>query len=123
LLIHERLASVKAEAALSALDALAGIVSTLPTSVLVGVARNQVRTIDFTASNLRGSPVPLYMGGARMTANYPLGPRTGCALNATVLSYCDEMHMGVNIDPAAVEDIPAFMDDLGAAFDELLALR
>ncbi|MCU1428568.1 MAG: Wax ester synthase-like Acyl-CoA acyltransferase domain [Actinomycetia bacterium] len=121
--IHDRLASVKSEAALNAVDMLAGIVSTLPTSVLVGVARNQVRTIDFTASNLRGSPVPLYMGGARMTANYPLGPRTGCALNATVLSYCDEMHVGVNIDPAAVEDIPAFMDDLGAAFDELLALR
>ncbi len=121
LVVHERLASTKSERALSVVDALAGLVSSLPTSVLVAAVRNQVRTIDFAASNLRGSSVPLYLGGARIVASYPLGPRSGCALNATVLSYGDEMHVGMNIDPAAVEDIPALMDDIADSFDELLA--
>jgi WS/DGAT/MGAT family acyltransferase len=119
-LVQQRLASAKSEAALNAVDALAGLVSTLPTSVLVGLARSQVRTIDFAASNLRGSPVPLYLAGARIMANYPLGPRTGSALNATVLSYCDELHMGINIDPAAVDDVDALIDDLEMSFAEVL---
>jgi WS/DGAT/MGAT family acyltransferase len=118
--IHERLAGAKSEAALNAVDALAGVVSTLPTSLLVGLARSQVRTIDFAASNLRGSPVPLYLAGARILANYPLGPRGGSALNATVLSYCDEMHLGVNVDPAAIEEVDGFMDDIAMSFAELL---
>jgi WS/DGAT/MGAT family acyltransferase len=120
--VRERLGSAKSEAALNAVDALAGVVSVLPTSLLVGLARSQVRTIDFAASNMRGSPVPLYLAGARIVANYPLGPRTGSALNCTVLSYCDEMHVGINIDPAAVEDVDAFMDDFAKSFAELLAV-
>jgi hypothetical protein len=118
--VHDRLDGAKQEAALNAVDALAGVVSTLPTSLLVGLARSQVRTIDFAASNLRGSPVPLYLAGARILANFPLGPRGGSALNATVMSYCDEMHVGVNIDPAAIEDVEGFMDDVAMAFAEVL---
>jgi WS/DGAT/MGAT family acyltransferase len=118
--VQERLAGAKSEAALNAVDALAGVVSVLPTSLLVGLARSQVRTIDFAASNLRGSPVPLYLGGARIVANYPLGPRTGAALNITVLSYCDELHMGINLDPAAIDDVDGLMDDVAKSFAELL---
>jgi diacylglycerol O-acyltransferase / wax synthase len=118
--IRERLGGAKSEASLNAVDALAGVVSTLPTSLLVGLARSQVRTIDFAASNLRGSPVSLYLAGARIAANYPLGPRTGSAVNITVLSYCDDVHMGINLDPAAIEDVDAFMDDIAKSFSELL---
>jgi cytochrome P450 len=55
----------------------------------------------------------LYLAGARILANYPIGPRTGCALNVTLLSYCDELHMGLNIDPAAVTDPLAVDFDRG----------
>jgi hypothetical protein len=54
-------------------------------------------------------------------ASYPFGPRTGTALNATVLSYCDELHLGLNIDPAAITDVKAFMSDVDASFDAFLA--
>ncbi len=49
--------------------------------ILVAMTRSQTRTIDFAASNLRGSPVPLYLAGARIVGSYPMGPRTGCALD------------------------------------------
>ena len=77
--LHDRLDDAKHEVALSAADGFAGIIAGLPTSVLVALTRSQTRTIDFAAANLRGSPVPLYLGGARILANYPFGPRTGCA--------------------------------------------
>jgi hypothetical protein len=83
------------------------------------MTRSQTRTIDFGASNLRGSPVPLFLAGARILGSYPLGPRTGCALTVTMLSYCDDVHVGLNIDPAAITDVDGFMDDVRAAYAEL----
>ena len=120
--IHDRLATTKTEPALTALESLAGFAYFLPTSLLVAFTRSQARTIDFAASNLRGSPVPLYLAGARIVANFPFGPRSGTALNITTFGYADELHLGCNIDPAAVTDIDAFTDDLTAGFEELLEL-
>jgi hypothetical protein len=36
------------------------------------------------------------------------------------LSYCEELHLGLNIDPAAVTQVDAFMLDVAASFDALL---
>jgi WS/DGAT/MGAT family acyltransferase len=121
--ISERLRNARQEPAVSAAELLAGFASGLPTSMLVAATHSQTRTIDFATSNLRGSPVPLYLAGARIVANHPFGPRTGCAVNVTLLSYCDELHMGLNIDPAAVTDIALLMDCLDESFAELLEPR
>ena len=117
--IHERLQLAKRETALNAAEDLAGVIAGLPTAVLVAMTRSQTRTIDFGASNLRGSPVPLYFAGGRILASYPMGPRTGCALTVTMLSYCDDVHLGLNIDPAAIVDVAAFMRDVDDAYDAL----
>ncbi len=120
--VHERLLAVRDEAAIDAAEGLAVLLTGLPTAFLVAMTRAQTRTTDLAATNLRGSPVPLYLAGARVIANYPFGPRAGTALNATALSYCDELHVGLNIDPSAVTDVPAFMRDLEASYDALLSL-
>jgi diacylglycerol O-acyltransferase len=119
----DRMRSTRSEPALAAAELLAGFASGLPTSMLVAATHSQTRTIDFATSNLRGSPAPLYLAGARIVGNYPIGPRTGCALNVTLLSYCDELNMGLNIDPAAVTDVPLLMTCLAESFDELLNVR
>ncbi len=116
------LASVKAERAFGSLERLAGLANALPTSVLVGLTRSQTRTIDFATSNLRGSPVPLYLAGAEIVANFPLGPRTGGALNVTMMTYKDRCHLGFNIDPAAIIAPGEFMDDVRSCFAELAQL-
>jgi diacylglycerol O-acyltransferase len=117
-----RLDATKREPALNAAEGLAGIISGLPTAALVAMTRSQTRTIDFVTSNLRGSPVPLYLAGARIVATFPFGPRTGCAVNVTMISYCDELQLGINIDPAAIADIGLFLQQLNDAFAELLSL-
>jgi WS/DGAT/MGAT family acyltransferase len=119
--VHGRLADTKREVGLRAAEGLAGFASLLPTSVLVALTRSQARTIDFAASNLRGSPVPLYLAGSRIVANHAFGPRAGTGLNVTMLGYCDELHLGCNVDPAAVVDVDEWLDDLAAAFRALLA--
>jgi hypothetical protein len=37
------------------------------------------------------------------------------------MSYCDELHVGCNIDPLAVADPDAFLADLQDAYAELVA--
>ncbi len=115
------IANVRHEPALAAADSFAGFAAGLPTSVIVGLLRNQTRSVDFATSNLRGSPIELYLGGARIIASYPMGPRSGCAVNVTALSYCGDLCLGIHSDPAAVTDPEALVDCLRESFDALLA--
>jgi WS/DGAT/MGAT family acyltransferase len=117
--VRERLTTAKQEAAVGAFEGLSGLANLLPTSMLVAFTRNQTRTIDFAASNLRGSPVPLYLAGARIIASYPFGPRAGAALNVTTLGYAESLDLGLNIDPAAITDTDGFMTDVREAFATL----
>ena len=120
--MHQTLHGIRQEPALEAADVLAALTAGVPTSALVNLLRAQTRTIDFATSNLRGSPVDLFLGGARIEASYPMGPRAGVPLNVTVLSYCGELHLGIHSDPAAVVDPELFLDALRDAFAELTAL-
>jgi diacylglycerol O-acyltransferase len=120
--VAERVAAVRQEPALGAAGSLAGLLAPLPTSLLVALTRSQARTIDFATSNLRGSPVDLYVGGARIAANFPMGPRTGCALNVTLLSYKGSLDLGLNLDPAAVTDPDALLECLDESFADLIGL-
>lgn len=119
--VKERITNLRHEPALSAADGFASVAAGLPTSMIVGLLRSQTRTIDFATSNLRGSPVPLYIGGAEIEGSWPLGPRSGCAVNVTALSYCGDLCCGIHSDPAAMTDPDAFVECLGESFDTLLA--
>ncbi|MBJ7513667.1 MAG: DUF1298 domain-containing protein, partial [Acidimicrobiia bacterium] len=119
---RESLRHLRGERALEAAESLADVISSLPTSLLVAATHTQTRTIDFATSNLRGSAIDLWISGARIEANFPIGPRGGCAVNFTALSYCGVMHVGVNSDPASVTDPEALMDCLRESFTDLLAI-
>ena len=43
-------------------------------------------------------------------------------MNVTLLSYQNELNIGVNVDPAAVPDIDVLMECLRTAYDDLLDL-
>lgn len=119
--VADRLDRTRHEPALELAASLAGVMVLLPTSVLVRFARQQAATIDFTTSNVRGAPVPLYLAGARVTANYPLGPLAVTAFNLTLLSYDGSLDMGLMVDEAAVEDPASLRSSIEEGFRELLA--
>lgn len=102
--------------------ALAGAFTSLPSPLLVAVARQQIETVDFACSNVRGAPFPLYVSGARVLANHPMGPTGGTAANATVMSYEGSLDLGLVTDPAAVEDPEQLRDFIAESFDELMTL-
>jgi diacylglycerol O-acyltransferase / wax synthase len=68
------------------------------------LARQQSQTIDFATSNVKGSPVPVFVAGGQLLEIYPIGPLGGVAFNLTLMSYLGSLDMAINIDTAAVTD-------------------
>ncbi len=118
--VHERLGITKSERALGLTGSLAGLVNLLPQAVVVRVARQQVMTVDFTTSNVRAAPFDLYIGGALMEGNFPIGPVAGTAWNLTTMSYRGVLGLGLHADTAAVADPGSLAVDIAASFDELI---
>jgi len=103
------------------LGSMAGLANLLPTSVLTQVARGQAARLDFATSNLRGAPVPVYVSGAPVERMVLMGPVAGTAMNVTTLSYAGELHLGLFVDPVAVDDPADLRACVEAAFERLLA--
>ena len=73
---------------------------------------------NLVISNVPGPPVPLYFGGARIDALYPLGPVFhGSGVNITVMSNNGEVHVGIIACKESMPDV----DDLAKRFPEELA--
>jgi WS/DGAT/MGAT family acyltransferase len=116
------IAAQRAEPAVGLVEPLASVLYRFPTTVLAGLFGSMLRGVDFTTSNVPGVPVPLYFAGAKLLVQFPLGPLSGAAANLCLLSYVDQLHIGVNIDPAAVVDPDVLHACLCAGFEDIAAL-
>lgn len=121
--VHETLDRTKSEPAIGAVDAFAGLLNLMPTSVLTRTGYRFAGAIDFVTSNLRAAPMDLYLGGALMECNYPMGPLAGTSFNLTTMSYRGSFNMGVWIDTQAVTAPKELVKDLRSAYRSLLRAR
>lgn len=104
----------------ASLHTLAAVAAALPTSLITRLARQQAQTVDFATSNVKAAPMPVYIAGAQLLENYPLGPLAGVAFNLTLLSYDGSLDMGLNIDTAAVAEPELLAKHLDGAFADLV---
>ena len=88
----------------------------MPLEVLTSAAQKS----DFTASNVPGVPIPVYISGAKVTAMYPMTATIGAATNITLLSYNGNAGLGVSMDDAAIPDRELFAECLGQGFAEVV---
>ncbi len=78
---------------------------------------------NMVISNVPGPPIPIYLAGARMEAQYPVSVITnGAGLNVTVMSYLDRLDFGVVADREQMPDAEVVIDGARRALDELDAL-
>jgi hypothetical protein len=117
--VEQQIAAAREASGGAGLDALAALTSGLPTSLLTRMARQQAETVDFATSNLRGSPVPMFLAGAQIEAVYALGPLLGVAFNLTLMSYLGSLDMGLHVDTAAVAEPELLARCFRLAFSEL----
>jgi diacylglycerol O-acyltransferase len=118
--IKDLVAEQRAEPGLALLEPMALILHRLPTSVTTAVFQSMLKGVDFVTSNVPGVPIPVFFGGSEIISQFGFGPMSGAAANITLLSYRDQLHVGVNTDPAAVPDRDLFISCLRDGFDEVL---
>ena len=83
---------------------------------------NKLLPFNLVISNVPGSPTPIYLGGYRQLAYYPVSTvLEGSGLNITVLSYVDGLGIALIADREMVPDTWALLEHLRASLDELLS--
>jgi diacylglycerol O-acyltransferase len=108
--------AARREPAHQRINELAELQRFAPAFVLGRIAQ----TSDFTASNVPGPPVPVWLGGSKVERLYPLVPTVGAAVNITLLSYSGTWaSIGVSMDDAAVPDPDVMMQAIEAGFAEI----
>jgi hypothetical protein len=120
--VRELVARERAEPALSLSDPLANLVNRLPATATTSLFGSMMRGIDFVTSNVPGPPVPVYICGGRLLAQIAFGPLSGAAANITLVSYGDDLNIGVNTDPIAIPDPAVLLGFLDESFAEVIKL-
>ena len=116
--IHQRAGAVRTERSLPHTQLIAGALNLMPRWYIGSILRH----VDFLASDVPGVPVPVFLGGAPVRAQYAFGPTIGSAVNVTLLTYVDTCALGIDVDTVAIPDHEVFQEALVAGFDEVLAL-
>ncbi len=119
-LVHLVLSELKSERVIDKLEGAANLAAMMPTTAVVRTGQHLAGSVDFVCSNVRAAPFDLFMAGALLEANYPLGPLAGTAFNLTTMSYRGWLYIGLVTDPAAVPDPVQLLDELESAYAELL---
>ena len=77
---------------------------------------------NFVVSNVRATPMPLYIAGARIASVMPISMLApGQALNVTLISYCNRIDVGIIGDPEVVPDLDALAACFPVALEEFEA--
>jgi diacylglycerol O-acyltransferase / wax synthase len=75
---------------------------------------------NVVVSNVPGPQIPLYCGGARLIAHYPVSVITdGLGLNITVMSYDGHLDVGIIADRQQMPDVATLMHGLELSLAEL----
>ncbi len=118
--IHEVTSQTASGSAAQLLNTIATVASSLPTGVTTRLARLQSQTVDFATSNVKGTPIPVFVAGSEILSNYPIGPLGGVAFNLTLLSHVGSLDMGLNMDSRAITEPSLLTESLEASFATLL---
>jgi WS/DGAT/MGAT family acyltransferase len=110
------------EPALPWIEEITNVLGALPSALTINLFGAMQKTTDFVTSNVPGPRRPTWMSGARIESFMPFGPMAGAAINITAFSYDGVMHIGINMDPAAVSQPKLLVECLMSGFEEVLAI-
>jgi WS/DGAT/MGAT family acyltransferase len=112
----------RAEPALAMTGQLALVLNRLPTTMTTALFGAMLKCSDFVTTNVPGSPIPVFVGGAQVERFYAFAPPSGASVNVALISHCDQCCIGVVTDSSAVPDPDVLVRCLRAGFDEVTAL-
>ncbi|WP_063712966.1 wax ester/triacylglycerol synthase domain-containing protein [Nocardia jiangxiensis] len=116
--LHAAVLECRREPAMPYSAAAAAVLNRLP----VGMVGAMLKHVDFVASNVPGSPMPMYIAGAEIERMYAFGPTLGTAFNVILISHAGNCCVGINADTAAVPDLAVLQECLADGFRALAHL-
>ncbi|MEU4806912.1 wax ester/triacylglycerol synthase domain-containing protein [Actinosynnema sp. NPDC023587] len=119
-LVRAAVAAARDGTALRALGVLARCATPMPAPVIAAAEKMLFRGNDLIASNFPGTSERLWLAGVRVEAVYPFAPVMLGAVNAVLVSYATNCHIGVNSDPAAISDPRLLVEFLHREWEEVL---
>jgi hypothetical protein len=121
-LIRARTRSLKESNYAVGAEFLMNVGSWAPPTIHAMAARaaSRARLINLVVSNVPGPPVPMYVAGARLLAQYPVIPLAeSTGLSIAVTSLAGTMAFGVTADWDTLPDIDVLTQALEDSLDEL----
>jgi diacylglycerol O-acyltransferase / wax synthase len=120
--IREFVSQVREEPAIGFLDHLSPALTKLPSPLIIELSAGLTTSADLNISNIPGSPAPVYLAGCEVVRMYPLGPRPGVAVMATMITYHGTCCLGLNVDAGVFPDLELLERCVTEGFEEVLAL-
>jgi hypothetical protein len=124
-IVTGRTRELKASGQAGAGDLLAQAVELLPAPLIGPIFRRAARSsaANLILTNVPGPRVPVFLLGARQLETYPMVPvLANQALGIALMSYDGGLFWGFNADRDAVGDLHDLVEDVEAAFAELLSI-
>jgi WS/DGAT/MGAT family acyltransferase len=122
-IIREMVLAARSEPAMEGIALIAPAIARLPAPVIARVASDLTKASDLQASNIPGLQGDVFLAGARVERLYPYAPLPGVATMITLMTHGKTGCVGINLDPAAIQEPMCFGRCLAAGFDEVLALH
>jgi diacylglycerol O-acyltransferase / wax synthase len=120
--VSKHLAAVRQEPALRWVNSVSAAIQRLGVPISRRVIGGMMKGVDVLASNVAGPPCPLYLAGEHVEEFYAFGPPAGAALNITLFSYDNTVHLGVTSVAAAVDSRRLLLSCLEEAIAEMTAV-
>jgi len=121
--IQQRMDQIKADRRARLYPLLARVMTALPLNVAQRIGHQQTSRTNFVCTNVPGPKQACHFAGQLIERIYPYAPLVGDHPVAIALySYCDKVHVGLDIDPMSMDDLPHFRDALQEAYDEVLSI-
>jgi diacylglycerol O-acyltransferase / wax synthase len=120
--VSKHLAAVRQEPALRWVNSVSAAIQRLGVPISRRVIGGMMKGVDVLASNVAGPPCPIYLAGEHVEEFYAFGPPAGAAMNITLFTYDNRVHLGVTTVAAAVDSRQQFMTCLDEAIAEMATL-
>lgn len=120
--VSTHLAAVRQEPALRWVNTVSAAIQRLGVPISRRIIGGMMKGVDVLASNVAGPPCPLYLAGELVQEFYAFGPPAGAALNITLFSYDNTVHLGVTSVVGALHSRRDFMMCLDEAIADMAEL-
>jgi len=121
--IHRTVESNQDHPALDVFPLFSHMLAALPRRVHRAAVLASQGAMDLIVTNIPGVRVPRYVGGAEITAAYPIAPTVPhCPVSVAFYGYRDRLFIGLDADGTTMPDIEDFSQMLETAFAELVEL-